>query len=108
MKKISGIILMLLGIGAFFFGHSMSQETAQKEMKLSQAEEKAQNDRRPVLGPVRANIHAQANAAAQQKIGKGEQTVARSQVTANWLRGTGVVLFLAGLGCFLFVSRHPK
>ena len=98
MGKISSLLLLLSGIGLIIFGGYVSHEASLGEQKVSQAEETDQRPRRPITGPVRRRTNEQANETVQEKLSKAEQTVATSEVTANWLLGTGIVLFLVGLG----------
>lgn len=108
MRKNSSIILLVLGVGTFVFGSYMSYEAGQKGNKISQAEENVEGRRKPLVGPVRKSVSARTTETAEEKIGEEKQKLGQSQVTANWLQGTGIVLFVLGLGYFLFGYSHKK
>jgi hypothetical protein len=107
-KKIASILLLVIGAGMFIFGNSISNQAMEGQENVSQAEEQEQNHRRPLFGPVRKDINAQASATAQEKIGSAEQQIVKSQVTAQWMEGVGIALFVAGLGCLIFSFRCKK
>jgi len=101
-RKFFSAVLLLFGLGLFIFGSNMADQAAQGEMRISQAEENVQDQRRPVLGPVRRNVREQATENAQEKINTAGQNIVASQVTANWLRGTGLAIFIIGMGGLIF------
>ncbi len=107
MKKPISIGLIVLGAILFLFGTHVDNQAAQGEQNLSQAESSEQNGRRPVIGPVRRGISSQESQAAQQRIGQAGQQVVATQVTANWLRGSGIVLVILGIGCLIYYRNRP-
>ncbi len=108
MKKALSLVLLVSGICAFAYGSYLSYEVAPKEQKLSEAEQNIQEQRRPVLGPIRRNARAQAMQSKESAINSGEQTIAKAHVSINWLRGTGIILFIIGSGCLIFCSVKKK
>lgn len=106
--RILSVILLIAGLGIFTFGTHVSRQASRGEQKISQAEENAQGGRRPIVGPVRKSVRAQAAQNAQEKIGDEKGKVAASQVTANWLHGSGIVLFVVGIGCLAFSFSNKR
>ncbi len=102
MKKMFSVLLMVIGIGVFAFGSYMAERAEMGQMGVSQAEQEVDEEGRPIFGPVRRGIRSEEEQNARQKIGQTEQTVVQSQITAGWLRGTGAVIFITGVGFFIF------
>jgi hypothetical protein len=96
-RKVLSTFLLILGVGFFVAGSYIASEAAQGEERVLEAEANEQGHRRPTLGPVRRHARAQASENAQEKISEAGQKIARSEVTANWLRGTGIVLSIIGI-----------
>jgi hypothetical protein len=44
----------------------------------------------------------------QEKIGDAKETIGEAQVTATWLQGTGIALFVVGLGYLISSFSHKK
>lgn len=103
MKKTLSITLSVLGVALFIWGNNLSDKAALGEQKIYQAEESG--GRRPTLGPIRRNVRAEEAETKQQILSEAGQKVAASQVTANWLRGVGAVLFVVGIGSLFFVRK---
>ena len=108
MKKVLSVILLIFGVGVFVLGSYVSYEAAQGEEKLSQAEKNVQGRRRPLFGPVRKSVNANAAETAQERINEKGQDIAKSQIMANWLHGTGVVIFVMGIGYLAFSFSRKK
>lgn len=104
LKKMAGAILMILGVAVFVWGSRVAEQADVGEERIAQAEENA-DGRRPTLGPVRRRARAEQSNQAQQRIGDEKQKVGQFAVTGDWLRGTGAVLFLVGLGVLVFVRK---
>lgn len=104
MKKILSIGITVLGIILFFYGNQLSNEASLGQEKISQNGGSGQ--RRPVLGPVRRNMQNQAAENKQEMMHNVEQKIAVSQISANWLKGSGVVLFVVGVGLFFIVKKR--
>ena len=100
MKKI--LFLLILGTSSFTYGSYLSHRASLGANRISEAEEKVQGEKRPILGPIRRNLNARSTEAAQEKIDEKTQKLVSVQERANWFRGAGIVLFVAGLGCFIF------
>jgi hypothetical protein len=105
MRKILCILLLILGTGSFAFGSFLSHRASLGANQISQKEEELQEHRKPLVGPIRKSIDANSTEKAQEKISGKKQKLVRIQVRANWFRGTGIVLFVAGLACFFFRRR---
>lgn len=105
MRKIPAASLIILGAALFIFGTYTSKKAAQGELTISEAEANEQGRRRPLVGPIRKSMNAQATQSAQRKISSAQQNVTASQVSANWLQGSGIVVFLVGLGCLIFSAK---
>jgi len=96
MGRSLSILLLVIGIGFFVFGSYVAYQVRRDENKIWQAEGYEQGYERPILGPVRRAARNSAEQSAHERIGQAKQNVARSQVTANWLRGVGIVVFAIG------------
>lgn len=105
-QRIFALFILIGSIILFIFGSSISSKVAQGEMKVANAEQNADQGRRGI-GPVRRGMKEQASKNAHEKIGEEKQTIAKYQVTANWLHGTGTVLFIVG-AVMLVCSFCPK
>lgn len=108
MRKILSTMMMVLGVGLFMAGSYISNEASLGEEKVSQAEEALQDHRRPIVGPVRKGVRHEAAENAQEKIGDAKQTIGEAEVTATWLHGTGIALFVIGLGYLISSFSHKK
>ena len=104
-KKRLGTILLILGVGFFLFGSYTSYRVSQGEGKLSQAQEEQAGRRKPLIGPVRKGINSRMSESAQEKISEQAQEISASRVMASWLQGSGIVLVVVGMGCFIFRKR---
>ncbi len=109
MRKILSILVMLIGIGIFMYGNSISQKANKGASKVAQAEETQEEKRKPLVGPVRKTLREQASETAEKKISVAKQKVVKKEVTADWLHGTGIAVFVVGLGCFIYdIARKKK
>lgn len=108
MKKILSLIALVFGVSAFIIGNYISNEVIEGEQKIAQAEENTKEQKRPVLGPIRRNARNQATDNAREKINEKEKKIAGSEITANWLRGTGIILFVVGIGFLIFNYCQTK
>jgi len=107
-SRILSILLLIAGLAIFGFGNYMSYEVTQKEERIAEAEENEEGHRRPVLGPVRRGIRTEQSETAERKIGAAKEKIASSEVTAYWLRGSGMALFIVGFGCLIFSFTRNK
>lgn len=99
---------MMIGIGIFIYGNHIAKVAADAEAKVVQVQENESENSRPIVGPIRRGVKTQVVEATDQKIGQAEQKIVQSRVTANWLHGTGVALFLIGMGCLIRSYSHKK
>lgn len=102
LKRKTSFTLLILGASLFAYGSYLAANVAQGQTKLIQAEEHDQ--RRPTVGPVRRDARESNERSAQEQIMEKGQELASSFTTANWLRGTGIVLFALGMGGLLFCT----
>ncbi len=101
-------MLSIVGIGIIIFGNQVSNEAANGEARVSQAEANEQGQGRPIIGPIRRRARAQASENAQANISAAEQRIGQSQVTANWLHGVGIVIFALGVGSLIYCFSHKR
>lgn len=107
-RRTLSALLLVCGVGIFGFGSYLSYQAMQSEGSISQVEEKLQEYNRRPMGPIRRRIRAEREETAQQKIGQAEQRVTQSRVTADWLRGVGIVLFILGVGGLVFFRKKKR
>lgn len=103
MKKRFSIALMILGIILFTLGSHEAYQANQRGQILT---EEDQGYRRATLGPVRRNVRAQENQSIQERYSEASQSVIATLTSANWLRGSGIVLLLVGASCFVFCRKR--
>ena len=96
---------MIVGAALFLYGNHMANLAAIGQVRLSEAES-GQRERRPTVGPVRRHAHEEQNQAAQQRIGAAGEHIVETMISANWLRGSGIVLFIAGASLLLFSRKR--
>lgn len=108
MKKILSAMLMMIGIGIFICGNHIAKVAADGEAKVVQVQKNESESSRPIVGPIRGGVKIQVTDATDQKIGQAEQKIVQSRVTANWLHGTGVALFLIGMSCLIRSYSNKK
>jgi hypothetical protein len=101
-KKNLGTLLLILGVGLFIVGAVVSHRVKEQEQRISQSEG---GYRRPTLGPVRRHAQAEASENYQERKTQADLKIETSAMTANWLRGIGVVFFVVGLGSLLFRKK---
>lgn len=105
MKKMLSLALSVLGVILFIYGSHLSNQATFEEERVSQAE--ATGQRRPTLGPVRRAARTEAAENKQEMLSEAGEEIATSEVSAYWLRGVGVVLFIVGIGSLVF-GRKKK
>lgn len=103
MKKGLSIAIAIVGIVVFFYGNNMASQTAFEEGSMTQTEMAGR--RRPIVGPARRSMRAEAAESNQQMWGAKRQEMGASQVSANWLRGAGAVLVIIGIGSLFFCRK---
>lgn len=111
IKRISGVVVLIIGAALFVFGSYVSEEVAGGRQKISSAQKSVdQVDSLSKMSPYTKGVGGMATGSAQKKIDKGREDVAKYQMLANLLHGSGVVLFIAGVGLvalsFMQKKRH--
>lgn len=110
-KRIWGIVLIIIGIILFVFGSYVSGEVAQGEQKIKSAQ-KGVDQSKSLTSSNRytKSVGNMATRPVQKKIDEGKHEAASYQTLANILHGSGVVVFIIGVGCiaFSFTSKHRK
>ena len=108
-KRILSGILIVLGIVLYIFGSYISDEVAQGRKKISSAQKSVDQGRGlSQISPFSKGIGDMATDSAQKKIDEGRQDADAYQVIANWLHGTGIVIFVAGIGLLVFSFIRKK
>lgn len=100
-KKILSAALMIVGICLYLIGNYIAGEVAEGRGKIAGAQKGVDlGNKFAPSGPVTGSI--------QRKIDEGKQEADKYEVIANWLHGSGIVLFVAGLGLLVFCFVRKK
>lgn len=109
MKKIIGIVLLVIGICLYLFSGYISTQVAQGQQKIVNTQKNVNRARGLTnLSPYTKDIGNVATQPIQQKIDQGKQEVAQYQALANWLRLGGVICIVAGVVLFVFGTLGKK
>lgn len=109
IKRIISAAMVIVGIAFFVFGSYIAGEVAQGQKKISSAQKSVDQGRSLTdRSPYTKGIGGMATESVQKKIDAGKQDAAKYQMIANWLHGSGVVLFVGGIGLFVFTLRTKK
>ncbi len=108
-KRILSVILIVLGVGLFIIGSYISSEVAQGRKKISGAQRSVdQGKELTQISPFTKDIGDMAAGSVQGKIDEGSRTADNYELLANWLHGTGVVIFIAGIFLLVFTFVRKK
>ena len=108
-KKILSGILIIIGIGIYIFGSYISSEVSQGRKKISSAQKKVDKAHGlSKLSPYTKDIGDMAAASGQKKIDEGKKEADKYQVLANWLHGSGISIFVIGIGLLGFSFIRKK
>ncbi|PCI95942.1 hypothetical protein COB11_00650 [Candidatus Aerophobetes bacterium] len=111
VKRIIGIVFLVLGIGFYVFGNYVASEVADGRKKISSGQ-KSVDDVQSLskLTPFTKGIGKAATGSAQKKIDKGREDVRKYQILADWMHGVGIGVFVIGAGLlaysFIFKKRN--
>jgi hypothetical protein len=104
-KNILCAVLILFGVLLFISGSRQASLAMQGEQQLMQSQPV---ERRPTLGPVRRNAHAQENQAVQQQRMAASNRILSTQFSASQMRIGGIILIIAGLGYLFFIHKKGR
>lgn len=108
-KRILSIVLIILGVGLFVVGSYISSEVAQGRKKIAGAQRSVDQGKQITqISPFTKDIGDMAAGSVQGKIDEGSQTADNYELLANWLHGSGVVIFIAGIGLLVFTLVRKK
>jgi len=108
-KRILSGILIILGIGLYIFGSYIEDEVAEGRKKIASGQQSVdQMQELSELSPYTKGLGEMATGSAQRKIDAGKKDADAYQVLANWLHGSGIVLFIAGVGLLAFSFTRKK
>jgi predicted PurR-regulated permease PerM len=99
--RIVFLLFILTGAGLFVLGNRLDQQANRMENRISQSEQELQNSRKPVIGPFRKGMQANAQENAQTKISSAEGQASVIQGKANWYHRLGFTLIIVGMSSFL-------
>jgi len=111
MKKIRIIsgALILLGIVLYGFSSYIEGEVVEGRKKIAGAQ-RSVDELKGISGatPFSKSLGDIATGSAQKKIDAGRQEADQYQLLANWLHGSGIVIFVAGIGLLIFSFVRKK
>lgn len=110
-KGIWGIVLIIIGVILFVFGSYISGEVSDGEKKIKHAQQTVdQGKRLTSSNRYTKGIGNMAAHPVQKKIDEGKTEAKNYQTLASILHGSGIVVFIIGVGCivFSFTSKHRK
>jgi hypothetical protein len=104
-KKITGIIITILGIAMFSFGTYISYKVAAGEKQIESAESKIKSGS-GILSLIPGTDEIEQNVAdsAQKKIDKGQALINKYSLIARYLNIAGMAAIL--IGCLLIVLSY--
>lgn len=108
MRILSGILL-ILGIGLYIAAGYIASEVSEGRGKIAGAQGGVDKGRElSQLNPYTKDLGDIAADAFQKKIDEGKGKADKYQVLANWLHGSSIVLFIAGIGLLVFSFKSKK
>lgn len=108
-RRITSIVLLILGIAMFIFGSYISGQVAQGEKKIANAQQNVNQVRKLTkASPYTKGLGKVATQPVQQKINEGKQTASQYKKVATWLHIGGSVLFILGVVLLIFSFSDKK
>ena len=108
-KKVLGIILIILGVGLYMFGNYIASEVAKGRSEISSGQETVDQVKKLTeFHPFTKEIGDMATDSAQKQIDEGKVKADKYQQLANWMHGGGIVVFIVGIGIFIFSFSRKK
>ncbi len=109
IRRISGIVLMVVGVGLFLFGNYVAGEVDQGRKKISSAQQKVDFGKKATdLSPYTKDIGNLAAKPIQKKIDEGKDEADQYQTLARWTHISAIAVFALGILLFIFSFIHRK
>ena len=97
-KRITGFVLMVLGICCFIFGSIVASRVKQGESQIQSAQKGVNTVKKATkINPYAHEIGTLATAPAQKKIDAGKMKASQFKVLSFWFRLGGIILFVIGI-----------
>jgi putative Mn2+ efflux pump MntP len=108
-KKISGLIIVILGLVCLYFSHYIKEQVEQGKMQISEAQGKVDTANSIFsVNPVSKEVGKGLTSGAQRQINEGRMEVAKYGQLAMWLQIGGYVLIIVGVLVFLTGFRKKR
>jgi hypothetical protein len=102
-RRILSIILLILGASFYLVGNHIADEVAHGQKKIEHAQQGVDQARGlSSMSPYTQDLGDVATGTVQKKIDAGREEAGYYQMVANWLHGSGAVLFIIGAGLLVF------
>ena len=109
VKRIIGIVLLVLGVGFYIFGSYVASEVSDGRKKISSAQSTVDGiDSLSKVTPFTKGLGKAATGSAQKKINKGREDVRKYQILADWMHGVGIGVFAVGVGLLAYTFIFKK
>lgn len=106
-KRITGIILIIIGIALYLVSNYINEQVAEGRVKISSAQKEVDvGSKLFSMSPYTEGAGTFAKGHAQKKINEGEQTANQYERTAKWLFSLGIISGLIGI--FLVIWSFKK
>lgn len=106
MKRITGIVILVVGVVAFGLSMYIDKQTGEGRTRIEKGEKQVrQLERVTSVTPPTAVVGRVATSSAKQKIAKGRQDVAWYDSVSGWLKVGGGVFIVAGLIALIFSRK---
>lgn len=108
IKKITAVILLILGVGFYVLGTYVSSEVTQGEKKITRAQKNVNRVQGLTnISPYTKDVGKAATSPIQKKIDEGKQVASKYKGLSSWFHGGGIALFIIG-SIFLIRSIYTK
>jgi len=107
-KRISGIIIVILGIALILFSFYIKSRVSSGREQISEAEESVRKGKQLFsLNPYSKEVGKHITGLAERKIKEGSAKADRYDTLALWFKIGGGVFIVIGAG-LIFISRKKK